>query len=194
MYMQPYRCKVLPPPFTTSTPSFPAINSTSLTGPHKKLAKAQPPVYCGDDERKCVKGAKQMIVFNQKEGDNTGYDNASQRKWGTPAYNGRNGFATGAQEDIFEEDDAPTAGPSAGGSGNGNGNGTVTGIVVGGGGNDGGATGAEGAEAGQGGETNEEGGDGDDGGDEEEEIGECVRKVKARRMRKRGAGAGKWRQ
>jgi hypothetical protein len=32
----------------------------------KKVAPAQVPVYCADDASKCVKGAKQMIVFNRK--------------------------------------------------------------------------------------------------------------------------------
>lgn len=31
----------------------------------KKVAPAQVPVYCEDDETKCVKGAKQMIAFNR---------------------------------------------------------------------------------------------------------------------------------
>ncbi|KPI34779.1 uncharacterized protein AB675_10192 [Cyphellophora attinorum] len=82
MYMQPYKCRV------------------SNNGPAKKLAKAQPPTYCVDDASKCVKGAKQMIVFNQLEGDNTGFNGG----WGwSPGYNERNGYESGAQEDIFED-------------------------------------------------------------------------------------------
>jgi hypothetical protein len=33
---------------------------------NKKIAKAKPPVWCADDESKCRKGAKQMIVFQRK--------------------------------------------------------------------------------------------------------------------------------
>ncbi|PYI18883.1 hypothetical protein BO99DRAFT_385548 [Aspergillus violaceofuscus CBS 115571] len=36
----------------------------------KTVAAAQAPVYCGDDSSKCVKGAKQMIAWNQKSGNN----------------------------------------------------------------------------------------------------------------------------
>lgn len=32
----------------------------------KQVAPAQAPVYCADDESKCVAGAKQMIVFQRK--------------------------------------------------------------------------------------------------------------------------------
>ena len=46
-YMQGFKCKV-----------------TGKTG-QKKLAKANPPVWCADDDSKCRKGAKQMIVFNR---------------------------------------------------------------------------------------------------------------------------------
>ena len=91
-----------------------------------------------------------MIVFNQQEGDNTGYVHA-QWALGTPAYNERNGFRSGAQEDIFEEV-------------------------------------KEGEQPVAGGEGEEEGDE-----DEEEEIGECVRKIKARKLRKRGGRGGKWR-
>lgn len=46
--MQGFKCKV-----------------TGETG-QKQLAKAKPPVWCKDDQSKCRKGAKQMIVFNRE--------------------------------------------------------------------------------------------------------------------------------
>ncbi|OAA59408.1 hypothetical protein ISF_06343 [Cordyceps fumosorosea ARSEF 2679] len=52
MYMANYRCHV--------------TNSTS----NRRLAAANAPVYCKDDQSKCVAGAKQMIAWNQKEGNN----------------------------------------------------------------------------------------------------------------------------
>ena len=48
MYMQNYKCQV--------------TGSTST----KKLSTPKPPVYCGDDSSKCVKGAKQMIAWHRK--------------------------------------------------------------------------------------------------------------------------------
>ncbi|KAF2806914.1 uncharacterized protein BDZ99DRAFT_393162, partial [Mytilinidion resinicola] len=47
MYMAGYRCNV-----TGATSTIP-------------VAKGQTPVYCPDDASKCVKGAKQMVVWNQ---------------------------------------------------------------------------------------------------------------------------------
>ncbi|KIW62805.1 hypothetical protein PV04_10936 [Phialophora macrospora] len=87
IYMQGFKCKV-----TGATSTIP-------------LAKAQPPAMCDNDASKCTKGAKQMIVWNQLTGNNV-VTTGSQ----TPAYNLRNGFAPGPQDDIFE--DAPSA-PSA---------------------------------------------------------------------------------
>ncbi|CAF4962578.1 unnamed protein product [Rotaria sp. Silwood1] len=52
MYMQGHKCIV--------------TGSTST----KKLAVAKPPVYCENDRSKCVKGAKQMIFYFQKDGNN----------------------------------------------------------------------------------------------------------------------------
>lgn len=48
MYMANYRCHV--------------TNTTS----NKRLAPAKAPVYCKDDQSKCVKGAKQMVAWNRK--------------------------------------------------------------------------------------------------------------------------------
>jgi hypothetical protein len=42
---------------------------TGATG-NKKIAKAKAPVWCADDKSKCVKGSKQMIVF-QRQSTNT---------------------------------------------------------------------------------------------------------------------------
>ncbi len=87
MYMQGFKCKV--------------TGATSTT----PLAEAQPPAMCDTDSSKCVQGAKQMIAWNQLTGNNV-ITTGSQ----TPAYNLRNGFKAGAQDDIFAG--APSA-PSA---------------------------------------------------------------------------------
>lgn len=78
IYMQGFKCQV--------------SGATSTT----PLAKAQPPAQCEDDASKCVTGAKQMIVWNQLTGNNVFPKNGQ-----TPAYNARNGFKPGAQDDIF---------------------------------------------------------------------------------------------
>jgi hypothetical protein len=63
------------------------------------LAKAQPPVYCVDDPSKCVKGAKQMLAWNQLTGDNI----VTPQVWGvSPGYNEKCGWTAGPQKDIFE--------------------------------------------------------------------------------------------
>ncbi|KAG5644957.1 hypothetical protein DXG03_007327 [Asterophora parasitica] len=84
IYHHGYRCKV--------------TGSTST----KKLAVPKPPVWCEDDASKCVKGAKQMVYWNQRTGNNiavSGYDRAGQPK--SPGYNSKLGFSDGAQNDIF---------------------------------------------------------------------------------------------
>ncbi|KAK1720410.1 uncharacterized protein BDZ83DRAFT_784844 [Colletotrichum acutatum] len=76
-YMENFRCNV-----------------TSAVSP-KQLGIAKPPVACRDDSKKCVAGPKQMIAWNQAEGNNVpdvGY---------SPGYNARMGFKPGAQNDIF---------------------------------------------------------------------------------------------
>ncbi|VZH94173.1 unnamed protein product [Fusarium fujikuroi] len=78
MYMQNHRCKV--------------TGSTST----KKLGKPKPPVYCRDNPTKCVPGPKQMMAWNQAEGNNVNPPNGK-----TPTYNQRMGFMDGAQDDIF---------------------------------------------------------------------------------------------
>ncbi|KAF2643637.1 hypothetical protein P280DRAFT_466403 [Massarina eburnea CBS 473.64] len=78
MYMQPYKCTV-----TSATSSVP-------------VAKAQPPVYCADDKSKCVKGAKQMIVYSQLTDNNIDVTRPA-----TPGYNEKCGWIAGPQRDIF---------------------------------------------------------------------------------------------
>jgi len=85
IYHQGFKCKVL--------------NAKSTI----PLASPKPPVWCEDDPSKCVKGAKQMLYWNQLEGNNIevdGYDLSGSHK--SPAYNEKCGFADGAQNDIFE--------------------------------------------------------------------------------------------
>ncbi|GLB35639.1 hypothetical protein LshimejAT787_0212040 [Lyophyllum shimeji] len=97
MYHQAFKCKV---------------TGATATAP---VAVGKPPVWCEDDRSKCVKGAKQMIYWNQLDGNNiqvSGQDLSGMPK--SPAYNNKLGFADGAQNDIF----AP---PSSGGSGSGSG-------------------------------------------------------------------------
>ncbi|KAG5640879.1 hypothetical protein DXG03_006756, partial [Asterophora parasitica] len=78
MYHQAFKCQV--------------TGATSVT----PLAVPKPAVWCEDDQSKCVKGAKQMIYWNQKTGNNikvSGYDLARSPK--SPAYNKKLGFADG---------------------------------------------------------------------------------------------------
>ncbi|RDB19405.1 hypothetical protein Hypma_013600 [Hypsizygus marmoreus] len=94
MYHQAFKCKV---------------NGATATAP---VAVAKPPVWCEDDPSKCTKGAKQMLYWNQLDGNNiqvSGYDRSGSFK--SPAYNAKCGFPDGAQNDIF-------AAPAAGGSSN----------------------------------------------------------------------------
>ncbi|KAK1451422.1 hypothetical protein CMEL01_05996 [Colletotrichum melonis] len=77
MYMQNFKCN--------------PTNAVST----KRLGIAKPPVACRDDSKKCVAGPKQLIAWNQAEGNNVqdvGY---------SPGYNARMGFKPGAQNDIF---------------------------------------------------------------------------------------------
>jgi len=84
MYMLPLRCKV-----------------TGLTG-NAAVASATPAVWCEDNPSNCLTGAKQMVFWNQLEGNNievSGTDLAGDPR--SPAYNSKLGFANGAQTDIF---------------------------------------------------------------------------------------------
>jgi hypothetical protein len=60
------------------------------------VAAAKAPVWCEDDPSKCVSGAKQLIFWNQADGNNietSGFDLEGQPK--SPAYNKKCGFANG---------------------------------------------------------------------------------------------------
>ncbi|KAJ3514775.1 hypothetical protein NLJ89_g2178 [Agrocybe chaxingu] len=68
------------------------------------VAPGKPPVWCEDEPGRCVQGAKQMVFWNQLEGNNvqvSGVDLAGEPK--APTYNMRMGFADGPQNDIFAE-------------------------------------------------------------------------------------------
>ncbi|KAH8897803.1 hypothetical protein GQ53DRAFT_884649 [Thozetella sp. PMI_491] len=78
MYMANYKCHV--------------SGSTST----QTLGAAKPPVYCGNDSTKCVKGAKQMIAWNQATGNNVVTPEGV-----SPGYNTGMGWSPGAQNDIF---------------------------------------------------------------------------------------------
>lgn len=61
------------------------------------LGTPKPAVWCEDDPSKCVSGPKQMLIWNQAEGNNIeveGYDLAGSHK--SPAYNAKCGFKDGA--------------------------------------------------------------------------------------------------
>ncbi|KAH7927685.1 hypothetical protein BV22DRAFT_1103597 [Leucogyrophana mollusca] len=97
IYMQGFKCMV--------------TNSTSS----KPISSPKPPVWCEDDQMKCVQGAKQIMIWNQAEGDNievSGYDLSGSHK--SPAYNSKCGFKDGAQDDIFSTPSRRTANMPAG--------------------------------------------------------------------------------
>ncbi|KAI1098482.1 hypothetical protein F4804DRAFT_350328 [Jackrogersella minutella] len=79
MYMQNLRCHV--------------TGSTST----KTVAPAQAPVYCDGNGTPCVSGAKQMIAWNQADGNNVEVASGLY-----PGYNAKMGWAPGAQNDIFQ--------------------------------------------------------------------------------------------
>lgn len=84
MYHQAFRCRV--------------TGATSTT----PVAAPQPPVWCEGNPDACTKGAKQMVYWNQAEGNNIwvdGFDMSGGHK--SPGYNGKCGFWDGAQNDIF---------------------------------------------------------------------------------------------
>ncbi|KAJ7071801.1 hypothetical protein B0H15DRAFT_87627 [Mycena belliarum] len=108
MYHLPYRCKVT------------GAKSTTPVGTPK------PPVWCENNPGACTKGPKQMIYWNQADGNNIqvdGYDAAGDRK--SPAYNAKCGFPDGAQNDIFTgkaSTSSPSGSPSSGSSSSGSSN------------------------------------------------------------------------
>ena len=78
MYFVPIRCNV-----------------TNVNSP-KVIGTPQPPVWCQDDPANCVSGPKQLIVWNQAEGNNIvveGYDLSGSPK--SPGYNSKCGWADG---------------------------------------------------------------------------------------------------
>ncbi|KAG5634885.1 hypothetical protein H0H81_000415 [Sphagnurus paluster] len=83
------------------------VTGATSTAP---VAVGKPPVWCEDDQSKCTKGAKQMIYWNQQDGNNiqvSGNDLSGHPK--SPAYNSKLGFADGAQNDIFVQSTGGTA-------------------------------------------------------------------------------------
>ncbi|KAJ7718950.1 hypothetical protein DFH07DRAFT_859755 [Mycena maculata] len=96
MYNLPYRCKV--------------TGATST----KAIGTPQPAVWCEDDASACVTGPKQLLYWNQLEGNNievSGYDASGAPK--SPAYNAKCGFADGAQNDIFTGAGTESSGSSS---------------------------------------------------------------------------------
>jgi len=77
MYMQGFKCRV--------------TGSNS----NRRLAPAQPPRYC-PNINDCVRGAKQMIVYQQLEGNNV-----EKPQNDFVSYSTDWGFSPGAQNDIF---------------------------------------------------------------------------------------------
>ena len=78
MYMEGFKCKV--------------TNAKSTT----PVGTPKPPVWCEDDQSKCVQGPKQIMIWNQLEGTNIeveGEDLSGSQK--SPAYNAKCGFKDG---------------------------------------------------------------------------------------------------
>lgn len=83
MYMEGFRCKV------TGTPGNAALDTP------------KPPMWCEDDASACVKGAKQMVYWNQLEGNNvevSGSDRAGDPR--APTYNMKMGFSNGESRSL----------------------------------------------------------------------------------------------
>ncbi|KAK0186079.1 hypothetical protein F5146DRAFT_936667 [Armillaria mellea] len=79
MYMHPFRCTV-----------------TGATGT-TAVGTPQTPVWCEDDQSKCISGPKKFIIWNQNEADTVsvdGYDLAGEPR--SPGYNTKMGFDGGA--------------------------------------------------------------------------------------------------
>jgi hypothetical protein len=60
------------------------------------LATARPPVWCEGDDSQCTQGPKQMVFWQQKEGNNievVGFDASRQPKF--PTYSTKLGFKSG---------------------------------------------------------------------------------------------------
>jgi len=85
MYMEGFRCTV-----------------TNVNTQARPLGFPKPAVWCEDDSTKCLSGPKQIIAWNQADGNNihvTGMDNSGSPR--SPGYNMKLGFRNGAQTDIF---------------------------------------------------------------------------------------------
>ncbi|KAG2047952.1 hypothetical protein BDR06DRAFT_963293 [Suillus hirtellus] len=96
IYMQGFKCMV--------------TGATSTT----PLATPKPPVWCEEDQSTCTQGAKQILIWNQAEGNNievSGFDLSGNAK--SPAYNSKCGFKDGAQNDIFGTSSSAAAPPAA---------------------------------------------------------------------------------
>jgi hypothetical protein len=66
MYMAGYKCQV-----------------TGATSTAPLALPVKPPIYYGDDATKCVKGAKQMMAWNQATGNNVSPPNGISPAYGT---------------------------------------------------------------------------------------------------------------
>lgn len=71
----------------------------------KPLRNARAAKWCKEDTSKCVQGAKQMIIFNQMEGNNV----EGIPQYETPVYNEACGYKSGAQNDIFDSSAVPVS-------------------------------------------------------------------------------------
>jgi len=104
MYHQGFRCRV--------------TGATSVT----PVATGKPPVWCQGNPGACTKGAKQMVYWNQLEGNNVWVNGLNDRGFPkSPGYNAVMGFMDGAQNDIFSGAPASSGGsapPSSGGGSN----------------------------------------------------------------------------
>ncbi|KAF6758555.1 hypothetical protein DFP72DRAFT_1105363 [Ephemerocybe angulata] len=102
MYHQAFKCRV---------------SNAKSSVPVKVPAAA--PKWCEGNESACVGGSKQMIYWNQKEGNNVVVDGRDRRgDFKSPGYNMGMGFRDGAQNDIFGGSPAPASSStsSSGGS------------------------------------------------------------------------------
>ncbi|KAF5311489.1 hypothetical protein D9611_011608 [Ephemerocybe angulata] len=85
MYHQAFKCRV---------------SNAKSTVPVKVPAKA--PVGCEGNEGGCVGGCKQMLYWNQAEGNNVEVEGRDRRgEFRSPGYNMGMGFRDGAQNGIF---------------------------------------------------------------------------------------------
>jgi hypothetical protein len=74
-----------------------AVTGVIATAP---LAAPQPPVYCREQSAKCIAGAKQMVFVYQQSGNNIDVPPDAVQQL-APGYSLKNGFSSGAQDDIF---------------------------------------------------------------------------------------------